>query len=394
MMMPPSPPLPALAKTGASALCLLTGLIFGFVAVPQAARGVVVYETSFDAMSPNVALGGQDGWLQVNGIDSQEVEQYGGDTTNFAWVGENPPETATEVFVFRPVNVDPVASSKPIVRFLVNFLVNDSTNGIYDTFSWSLYNQSAELLGSINLDLSDLKIYADDTVDYWDLEVSFGVERWYALDVLADFERNTWTVYLYDYEAEEWTTLFTNELFHAGSSTLNLGDIVLIWIANDPSGDNRVLFDDYSIRMLNRREAWYAETFELFEDEIDAVKDLDDDGDGFSRDLEFAFGGDPSVADAAEMPVRASTTTSGADSFLTVSFFRQISNFLGITYEVEESGMLNGAAWPPLPLPGNEVGIIPFNDFWETVEVRGDRRMTGPGAVPGGFLRVRIVPDP
>ena len=137
-----------------------------------------------------------------------------------------------------------------------------------------------------------------------------------------------------------------------------------------------------------------AETFELFEDEIDAVKDLDDDGDGFSRDEEFAFGGDPSVPDAHEMPVVASAHTSGANSFLTVSFFRQTSNSLGISYEVEESGMLSGAAWSPLPLPGHEVGISPFDAFWDTVEVRGDRRMAGPGAVPGGFLRVRIVPDP
>ena len=392
-MTPPNS-LPTTKKTGSAVLVLLTCLTIGFVAVPQAARGVVVYETSFDSMTPDMPLSGQDGWLEFNGADSQKVEQYGHDTSNFAWVGDISPEGAGDVFVFHPVDEDPVASSKPVVRFLVNFFVNDSTNGNYDIFSWALYNQSAELLGSINLDLTDLKIFADDTVDYWDLEVNFGVESWYALDVLADFERNIWTAYLYDYETEEWTTLFTEELFHAGSSTLNLGDIDLIWIANDPSGDNRVLFDDYSIRMLNRREAWYAETFELFEDEIDAVKDLDDDGDGFSRDEEFAFGGDPNVADAAEMPVLASTNASGANSFLTVSFFRQTSNSLGFTYEVEESGMLNGAAWNTLPLPGNEVGITPFNDFWETVEVQGERKMTGPGAVPSGFLRVRIVPDP
>jgi hypothetical protein len=114
----------------------------------------------------------------------------------------------------------------------------------------------------------------------------------------------------------------------------------------------------------------------------------DEDGDGFSNSVEFAFGLNPRASDRA-------LTQHGTDkvddvTYLTVTFRRQMT---GIHYEVQQSTDL--VTWTPIDLPGNRVGAATdHGDGTQTWRVRGTIPLSGNGAQPRAFLRVKASPNP
>lgn len=131
---------------------------------------------------------------------------------------------------------------------------------------------------------------------------------------------------------------------------------------------------------------WWEQLHELdpFTDNLQ----LDPENDGLNNLLEYAFGGNPKVADAQERGVRAGRHEVNGGSFLSVGFHRRPGD-ASLHFRVQES--TNLGQWFDLDL---EQGIIgtpqDMGDGTEFVEVLGTLPITGPDAEPMGFLRVTV----
>jgi hypothetical protein len=115
---------------------------------------------------------------------------------------------------------------------------------------------------------------------------------------------------------------------------------------------------------------------------------LDPENDGLPNLLEYAFGGNPKVADAHERGVQAGRHEVDGVSFLRVAFRRRMADG-SLIYRVQES--TNLGQWTDLNLNNRMIGT-PQNmgDGTESVEVMGTLPMNGVDAAPKGFLRVNV----
>ncbi|MES2924263.1 MAG: cohesin domain-containing protein [Verrucomicrobiota bacterium] len=113
---------------------------------------------------------------------------------------------------------------------------------------------------------------------------------------------------------------------------------------------------------------------------------LDSEHDGLSNFLEYAFGGNPTIADAFERGVQAGQVESNEKTFLSLGFHRRLGDS-SLSFRVQESADLG--AWDDLSLPQQIIGT-PQNmgDGTEFVNVLGTIPATGANAQPRGFLRV------
>ena len=115
---------------------------------------------------------------------------------------------------------------------------------------------------------------------------------------------------------------------------------------------------------------------------------LDPEHDGMPNLLEYAFGGNPLVADAQERGVRAGRVEADGATFLSLSFYRRLGD-TGLLYRVQESTDLG--IWETLSPPLQIIGTPQdMGDGTEHVTVRGTIPVTGPNAQPKGFLRVDV----
>jgi len=109
--------------------------------------------------------------------------------------------------------------------------------------------------------------------------------------------------------------------------------------------------------------------------------------DGRSDFLEYAFGGNPQIADPERSPVMTSTQSEGA-TFLALTFDRRQPSPL--VYRVWESTDLG--TWDEIAIAPNLTGTpVDHGDGTERVTVRSSLRMTGNGAEPAGFMKVEVV---
>jgi hypothetical protein len=129
---------------------------------------------------------------------------------------------------------------------------------------------------------------------------------------------------------------------------------------------------------------WWEMQHEL--DLFTANAGLDPEQDGMSNLLEYAFGGNPKVADASERGVRAGRVEAGGKTFLSLGFYRRVGDS-SLSIGVQESVDLG--IWNDVSLPQYLIGP-PQNmgDGTERVNVRGTLPATGANAEPRGFLRV------
>lgn len=117
----------------------------------------------------------------------------------------------------------------------------------------------------------------------------------------------------------------------------------------------------------------------------------DGDADGIPNLLEYAFGLNPSLADASPQ-IAALLSQDGID-YLSLSFPRLKSGDSGLSYSVLESSRLD-SGWTTVNLGTNTAATFDHGDGSETVTVRGNIRLTGPGATPRAFMRVQVSPAP
>ena len=204
-----------------------------------------LYATDFDAFpAGNDRLAGFDGWLSTNTTDGVSGIFPGFGTSRTGFLGFNPTQAAG-VFVWRPINYNPVSSGTPWVYFVVDIEVRDSTNGRWDKFEFRLYNQAVQSLGAIVFDNQNLRVYRDDGVASSEVG-SFANGVRYQMFVLMNFELNLWAASL------NGVTLFSGPVINAQGSALNLGDIDVGWRIATPGspGNNYLIFDNYRIAVV------------------------------------------------------------------------------------------------------------------------------------------------
>jgi hypothetical protein len=235
------------------AVLLAFPLFFGVLTFALSARAEnVIYSTDFEFASgydPERTLIGQDGWVGYgsggNGLVSDFFEGLG----QHAFIGYTPPEQNTNDFlsVYRPVNLAPIPTTSPIVRFSVIMQIADSSagKGPWDDFRWSVYNTNGVRLFSLDFDNSSLMVsyLLDDNASFVSTNTKFDNQGGYSLEIAMNFARNLWTATLNDQ-----VVVHAKPITTAGSA-LNLGDVDAVWSIRDPKnpGDNFMVFDDYTI---------------------------------------------------------------------------------------------------------------------------------------------------
>ncbi|MEY4485025.1 MAG: hypothetical protein RL693_2477, partial [Verrucomicrobiota bacterium] len=108
--------------------------------------------------------------------------------------------------------------------------------------------------------------------------------------------------------------------------------------------------------------------------------------DGLSNLLEYAFGGNPTVADAHQRGVQMEVVTVGDDRFLSLGYYRRVGDS-SLSLRVQETADLS--LWSDLNLSNQTIGV-PQNmgDGTEFIHVRGTIPVSGLNAEHRGFLRI------
>lgn len=218
----------------------------GFAAQPK-----VVYTTGFETAEgydPALELTGQDGWISVGmGGNGLIDERFAGRGLQ-GYVGFNPPLNSGELSfsTWRPVNYDPIAEGAPIVKFQVAMEIADSTDiANRDDFRWSVYNSAGFRLFTLGFNNATAEVcYAlDDEQGFQATPYGFLRDTIYNLEILMDFEKNTWSATL------DSTVVVESQSITTTGATLDLGDVDAVWYYLNPDaiGDNFMAFDDYLI---------------------------------------------------------------------------------------------------------------------------------------------------
>ena len=230
------------SKTGATA-----GDSSGLPALPSAAPAVDLYTTDFESFPVGGnQLGGRDGWVVSNVASAVTgILDFSPNSPRAAYIGFAT-TTATSVFTWRPVNYSPVASGTPVIKFSVDLLISDSTNGQRDDFFFMIYNTTGQVLGGIDFYNVNQGVFRFDGAAFQSLG-TFQRNARYTLVATIDFAANRWSVTL------NGGAVFTNQPLTVTSNALTLGDIDAAWFittAGSP-GNNFMVFDNYRISTVS-----------------------------------------------------------------------------------------------------------------------------------------------
>lgn len=230
-----------------SGLLLAAGWIIA--QLPGFAAPTNVFFTQFEAgegYNTTADLVGQNNWTSQgtggNGVVTNFIVGQG----QQAYIGYSPPDPGDEIFfVWRPINFKPIAAGLPLVRFSVLMSIRDSENNNYDYFRWSVYNEQASRLFSIEFDnyFTNVNYELDGNNQVVTNVASFTPNSNYVLTVTMNFAANRWSATL------DSALIATNQPLTTTGLPLTLGDIDAVWWLFDTNapGDNYMLFDNYRI---------------------------------------------------------------------------------------------------------------------------------------------------
>lgn len=207
----------------------------------------VLYSTDFEDFPSGIgALDSYDGWRSTD-AEASGTSGVFFSGSQVAWLGFNRTD-ARAVYVFRPVNYDPLAAATPLISFSVDWALHDSTVNRYDSFGFALYNTANEYLALILLDNATMKIYRDSGSGTPAEVGTFANGRTYRLQAFLDFASNRWSATL------DGTVLFTNQPLHTGGRALSLGDMDAVWFPRTTGspGDNYLVFDNFRLAIGGR----------------------------------------------------------------------------------------------------------------------------------------------
>jgi C1A family cysteine protease len=216
------------------------------LALSQTASSVL-YSTDFEGFPAGVgALDTHDGWRSTD-ADASGSSGVVSANTQMGWIGFNPTAAET-VYVFRPVNYDPVAAGTPLIQFSVDWAVHDSTFAAYDRFGFALFNTVGDYLALILFDNATMDIHRADGSGTLTPVGAFANARTYRLQAFLDFAANRWSATL------DGAALFTDQVLHAGGAALTLGDMDAFWAPRTVGspGDNYMVFDNYRLALGGR----------------------------------------------------------------------------------------------------------------------------------------------
>jgi len=225
--------------------CLAAG------AVQAQTNSIILFSTGFEiteGYNPAFTLRDQNLWTGEGSGGNGLVTNYFAGQGQQAFIGFFAP-TGQDTFLtlWRPINYRPPAQPPVQVQFSVQMSILDSTNGFYDDFRWSVYNQSGQRLFTLNFNNADWLIYysLDDTNGFIATGQGFAVDSLYELTLSLDFGRNQWSAAL------EQTPLATNLPLTTTGAELTLGDVDAVWVLGEPpmAGDNYMVFDNYQVRV-------------------------------------------------------------------------------------------------------------------------------------------------
>jgi hypothetical protein len=150
--------------------------------------------------------------------------------------------------IWKPVDFNALAAGYPVVKFSTQMRIEDSANGRYDTFRWSIYNTQGNRLFSLDFDndFLDIGFLLDGTNQIVFTTNKFVNAATYTLTVAMDFASNRWSASFNN------VLIATNKAITTTNAPLNLGDVDAVWLVNQISGtnapgDNYMIFDNYTI---------------------------------------------------------------------------------------------------------------------------------------------------
>lgn len=208
-----------------------------------------IFFTQFEpgqGYSTNLDLIGQGGWLGDGSGGNGIVDNFIPGEGQQAYLGFSAPDAGgDQVVAWQPLNYNPLTAGRPIVKFSVLMSIEDSTNGEFDNFRWSVYNTQVERLFSLDFDnySTNVSYILDGTNTLVATGVSFAPGANYTLLVTMNFASNRWSATL------DNLLLATNQPMTTTGATLDLGDIPAVWLVYEPTapGDNFILFDNYRV---------------------------------------------------------------------------------------------------------------------------------------------------
>src|SRR6478736_3922243 len=240
---------------------LMLGVGLMFVTLGSSAHAVTtnLFSTQFEASesySSSLDLAGQQGWAKEgSGGNGVVVSGLQGQS---AYIGFAPPNLVDDSLVlWRPINVNPVVAGFPLVKFSVLLNIIDSSNGRYDIFRWSVYNQQLNRLFSIDFDNDylDVSYRLDGTNSTFFTNIPITNNSNYLMQVTMNFAANRWSATLNN------VLIATNQPMTTVNASLTLADIDAVWLVNqvgftntqgqvnytNAPGNNYLLFDNYQI---------------------------------------------------------------------------------------------------------------------------------------------------
>jgi hypothetical protein len=236
-----------LRAIGVLAVVLVSVLGFNF---SRAATNL--YSTQFETAEgydENLDLVGQLGWTSGNTgtIWNGLTEGFIAGQGQHAYIGFAAPTNTPDLFVWQPINFDPLAAGLPIVKFSVQMQIVEDTPEMenFDDFRWSVYNTQGHRLFSLDFDnlFLDVNYLLDGTNELFLTGIRFTNEVTYTLAVTMNFASNRWSATVNS------TVIATNQLITTVNAPLNLGDVDAVWSIYDTNapGDNYMVFDNYQI---------------------------------------------------------------------------------------------------------------------------------------------------
>ena len=233
-------------------------LMIAFSVACKTSFAAPVYSTQFEqaqGYNPTFTLVGQGGWQGsddtsvCNGLVAGIFAGLG----QQAYIGFFPADPPLNGYnVWQPIDLAPIPTNTPIVRFAVEMSIIDSSTTDRDCFRWSVYNLSQKRLFSIDFDNADLTInYLLEDGLFVSTGRFFTNDVRYTLVVTMDFGRNLWNASLNN------TVLVQDQPITTMNSALNLGDIDAVWVyrQSDAPGDNWMVFDNYTVTLEQRQDA-------------------------------------------------------------------------------------------------------------------------------------------
>jgi len=221
--------------------------------VTPSADANTVYATDFERFTVGTGqLVNQDQWIQIGapasgnaqGILAQGFAGQG----RAGYLGYGSPtfenSTDTNVFVYRPLNFDPVAEGAPIVQVRADINIIASTNGRNDVFRLSLYNRDGVLLGGFFFNTATRLVSTSDGASLKVSTFTFATNTRYTLLGTFNFATRRWSARINS------TELIADSPFGNGAASFDVGDFDFVWRIADAQrqpGDNFILFDNLAI---------------------------------------------------------------------------------------------------------------------------------------------------